>query len=133
MYTVQLAVGNAPYGAVLNDLLAHTESCRVTSVDRPDPRQAGVLVLNEQTLDCLPLPLDRPERVVLITHKEPERLARAWEAGIRCVVFDSDPPRTMALAIMGAALRVRSPNALDSPVNMPHSSVNSTATQPKIH
>lgn len=133
MYTVQLAVGNAPYGAVLSDLLSHTETCRVTSVDRPDPRQSGVLVLNEQTLDCLPLPLDRPERVVLITHKEPERLARAWEAGIRCVVFDSDPPRTMALAIMGAALRVRSPNALDSPVNMTHSSVNSTLTQPKIH
>jgi hypothetical protein len=133
MYTVQLALGNAPYSAVLSDLLVHTETCHVTSVDRPDPRQGGVLVLNEQTLDCLPLPLDRPERVVLITHKEPERLARAWEAGIRCVVFDSDPPRTMALAIMGAALRVRSPNAPDSPVNMPHSSVNSTITQPKIH
>jgi hypothetical protein len=133
MYTVQLAVGNAPYGAVLSDLLARTESCRVTSVDRPDPRQPGVLVLNEQTLDCLPLPLDRPERVVLITPKEPQRLARAWEAGIRCVVFDSDPPRTMALAIMGAGLRVRSPNALDSPVNITHPPEPTPTSHPKIH
>ena len=133
MYTVQLAVGNAPYGVVLNDLLAHTESCRVTAVDRPDPRQPGVLVLNDQTLDGLPLPLDRPERVVLITHKQHQCLARAWEAGIRCVVFDSDPPRTMALAIMGAALRVRSPNGLDRPVNIPHSSGSSLTSHPKIH
>lgn len=132
MDTVQLAVGNAPYRAVLSDLLAHAESCRVTAVDRPDPRQPGVLVLNDQTLGCLPLPLDRPERVVLITPNEPRGMARAWEAGIRCVVFDSDPPRTMALAIMGAALRVRSPNALDSPVNMTHSSVSSTPKHPKI-
>jgi len=133
MYTVQLAVGNAPYSAVLSEILAHTETCRVTAVDRPDQHEPGVLVLCEQTLDSLPLPLDRPERVVLITSKEPKRLARAWKAGIRCVVFDSDPPRTMALAIIGAALRVRSPNALDSPANIPHSSVSSPASHPKVY
>jgi hypothetical protein len=121
MYTVQLAVGNAPYGATLCDLLAHTESCHVQAVDKPDPRQSGVVVVNEQTLDRMPKPIERPERVVLITPKEPERLARAWEAGIRCVVFDSDPPRTMALAVMGAALRVRTPNLPDAAMEMPHS------------
>jgi hypothetical protein len=121
MYNVQLAVGSAPYGAVLCDLLARTESCHVTAVDRPDPREPGVLVVNEQTLECLPTPIDRPERVVLITPKEPAGLARAWEAGIRCVVFDSDPPRTMALAVMGAALRVRSPNVPQTPVEITQS------------
>lgn len=131
MYTVQLAVGNAPYGAVLCDLLARTESCHVTAVDRPDPRQSGVLVVNEQTLDSLPTPIDRPERIVLITPKEPERLARAWEAGIRCVVFDSDPPRTMALAVMGAALRVRSPNMPNGPVEFTQSSRGKTIGRPK--
>src|SRR5690242_17301354 len=133
MYSVQLAVGNAPYSAVLSEILAYTETCRVTAVDRPDLHQPGVLVLSEQTLDSLPLPLDRPERVVLITSKAPKRLAHAWKAGIRCVIFDSDPPRTMALAIIGAALRVRSPNALDSPANIPHSSVSSPASHPKVH
>ena len=131
MYTVQLAVGNAPYGAVLCDLLTRTESCHVTAVDRPDPRQSGVLVVNEQTLECLPTPIDRPERIVLITPKEPARLARAWEAGIRCVVFDSDPPRTMALAVMGAGLRVRSPNAPDRPVEMTQPPRRSTVHRPK--
>ena len=118
MYTVQLAVGNAPYGAVLSDLLAHAESYRVTEVERPDSRQPGVLVVNERTLDLLPTPLDRPERVVLITTNEAKRLERAWQAGIRCVVFDSDPPRTMALAIMAAALRVRTPNTEPGPASI---------------
>jgi len=113
MYTVQLAVGNAPYGALLSDLLKHTESCSVTAVDKPDPRQPGVMVLNEKTLDSLPSPIERPERIVLITPNEARRLERAWQAGIRCVVFDSDPPRTMALAVMAAALRVRTPNQPD--------------------
>jgi len=120
MYTVQLAIGKAPYGAMLQDLLEHTENCDVKAVDRPDPRRSGVMVVNEESLERLPMPLDQPERVVLITAKEPECLTRAWEAGIRSVVFESDPPRTMALAVMAAALRVRSPNAPVSPLEMPH-------------
>jgi hypothetical protein len=133
MYTVQLAVGNAPYGATLCDLLARMESCHVAAVDRPDPRQTGVLVVNEQTLEYLAMPLDRPERVVLITPKEPERLARAWEAGIRCVVFDSDPPRTMALAVMGAALRVRTPNLPASHASLTQASRRATTERLKTH
>jgi hypothetical protein len=39
MYTVQLAIGNGPYGAVLSDLLTHIESCCRQAVDKPDPRQ----------------------------------------------------------------------------------------------
>lgn len=133
MYTVQLAVGNAPYGATLCDMLAHTESCHVQSVDKPDPRQSGVMVVNEKTLDRMSKPIERPERVVLITPKEPERLERAWEAGIRCVVFDSDPPRTMALAVMGAVLRVRTPNLPSVPMEMPHSTRDGNSHRTKIH
>ncbi|MBZ5596656.1 MAG: hypothetical protein LAP39_30820 [Acidobacteriia bacterium] len=133
MYTVQLAVGNAPYGALLCDLLAHTESCHVQAVDKPDPRQSGVMVVNEKTLDRMPKPIERPERVVLITPKEPERLASAWEAGIRCVVFDSDPPRTMALAVMGAALRVRTPNVPAGPLEMPHPPRDGNVHRVKTH
>ena len=118
MYAVQLAVGKAPYGATLFDLLTHTESCSVTPVDKPDPTAPGVMVVNEQTLDSLPKPIERPERVVLITPNEARRLERAWQAGIRCVLFDSDPPRTMALAVLAAALRVRTPNRPNQPASI---------------
>lgn len=110
MQTVQLALGDAPYVSVVRDLLAHSDTCQITTVQRPDPKKFGVLVVNDETLDCLPKPLERPERVVLITRNDPQRLARAWEAGIRCVVFDTDPPRTIMLAVMAAALRVRCPS-----------------------
>jgi hypothetical protein len=122
MYTVQLSIGNAPYGAVLSDLLTHTESCCVQAVDKPDPRRSGVLVVNEKTMDSLPIPIDRPERGVLITPNQARSLERAWQAGIRCVVFESDPPRTMALAVMAAAFRVRTPTWPDRVVNIPPSS-----------
>jgi hypothetical protein len=118
MFNVQLAVGDAPYGVQLSDLLKHTESCSVAAVDRPDPKQPGVMVVNEKTVESLPSPLERPERVVLITPNEARRLERAWQAGIRCVVFDSDPPRTMALAVMAAALRVRTPTPSDQPASI---------------
>ena len=132
MYSVQLAIGNAPYGTVLSDLLTHTESCSVTAVDKPDPKQPGVMVVNEKTLDSLPTPIERPERIVLITPNEARRLERAWQAGIRCVVFDSDPPRTMALAVMAAALRVRTPNPPQGPANIPPTSRRGDARRTRI-
>ncbi len=132
MYNVQLAVGNAPYGATLSDLLTHTESCSVMPVDKPDPNQPGVMVVNERTVDSLPSPIERPERIVLITPNEARRLERAWQAGIRCVVFDSDPPRTMALAVMAAALRVRTPNRPEHPVSIAPTSRQGALQRSKI-
>lgn len=110
MQTIQLALGNAPYLGAVRDLLAHSHTYQVTTADKPDPKKSGVLVVNEDTLESLPLPVERPDRVVLITCNDPQRLSRAWEAGIRCVVFDTDPPRTIVLSVMAAALRVRSPS-----------------------
>lgn len=134
MQTVQLAVGDARYGAVLHDLLERAGTCQVTPVDRPDVRQPGVLVVNEAGLDSLSVPLAHPERVVLITRNDPRLLARAWDAGIRSVVFDSDPPRTMVLAVMAAALRVRCPSVPDSPVQItqPHRQMVSKTKENKL-
>ena len=72
----------------------------------PDPSQHCVLVLDETAFARLPLPLSNPERVVLITRKDPQLLAQAWDAGIVSVVSEEDPLNTVLLAIMAAALRV---------------------------
>ena len=66
---------------------------------------AGVLVLDAEQLDRLAVPLDNPERVVLITKNDPRALSRAWEAGVNSVVFDKDPLNTTVLAVMSARLR----------------------------
>jgi len=115
MYAVQLALRNAPYASVLAEILANTRTCNLEWVDKPDPQKYGVLVVNEKTLDDLWEPIERPERVVLVAPNEARHLERAWNAGIRSVVLDSDPPRIIALAVLAAALRESRPNTPHRP------------------
>jgi len=106
MQTVQLSISDAAYAAKVREALARSCAWHVESVDRADPSQHCVLVLDEAALARLPLPLSNPERVVLITRKDPQLLAQAWEAGVVSVVSEEDPISTVLLAIMAAALRI---------------------------
>ena len=106
MQTVQLAIADGEYSAVVRDALSLTCAWHVESVDRPDSARHCVLVLDQLGLERLPLPLRNPERIVLIVHKDPQLLAQAWEAGIVSVVSEDDPINTVLLAIMAAGLRV---------------------------
>ncbi len=106
MDTVQLAIADAPYAAALRELLERSGTRKVQYVDVPDPNLEGVIVVDSEGLDRLPLPLPKPERVVLITRNDPQHLSRAWNAGVRSVVFCDDPLNTAVLAIMAAGLRL---------------------------
>jgi len=106
MQTVQLSMSDAAYAATVREALSHNCAWHIESVDRADPSKHCVLVLDETALARLPLPLSNPERVVLITRKDPYLLAQAWEAGIVSVVSENDPISTVLLAIMAAALRI---------------------------
>ena len=109
IHTVQLAIADPVYAAALRDIITRSGPWHVVSVQQPDPRQKGVLVLDGDALDRLAVPLPNPERVVLITHKDPQRLSRAWDAGIVSVVAVEDSPGTVLLAIMAASLRTPKP------------------------
>lgn len=106
MQSVQLAIADAVYAAALREALARTGPWQVHAVDRPNPTETCVLVLDEDAFSRLPLPMPHPERVVLITRKDPQHLSQAWDAGIMSVVSVDDAPNTILLAIMAAALRV---------------------------
>jgi hypothetical protein len=106
MQTVQLSIADSVYAASVREALSRSCAWHVESVDRPDPSQHCAMVLDETAFVRLPLPLSNPERVVLITRKDPQLLAQAWEAGIVSVVSEEDPISTVLLAIMAAALRV---------------------------
>ena len=106
MEIVQLTIGDGPYASALRELLERNGATPVRCVDVPDPDHEGVIVVDCAGLERLPVPLVNPERVVLITRNDSEHLARAWNAGIRSVVFDEDPLSTAVLAIMAAELRV---------------------------
>lgn len=106
LQTVQLSIADGVYAATVRDALCRSCAWHVESVTRPDPTQPCVLVLDETAFESLPLPLSNPQRIVLITRKDPQLLAHAWEAGIVSVVSVNDPMNTILLAIMAAALRV---------------------------
>lgn len=106
MQSVQLAIADAVHSAALREALARSGPWQVVPVTAPDPAQNCVLVIDEDAFNRLPLPLEHPERVVLITRKDPPHLAQAWDAGIVSVVSFDDAPSTILLAIMAAALRL---------------------------
>jgi hypothetical protein len=111
MQTVQLAIIDSAYEAALRDALARSGPWRVERFDTPRPGERCVLVMDEACLNRISLPLPYPERVVLLTRKDPANLSHAWEAGIVSLVSPNDPPGTVLLAIMAAALRVPKPPA----------------------
>ena len=111
MQTVQLVIRDTAYAAALRDALVHSGPWHVECAGQPDPSGKCVLVMDEESLGRAPLPLAYPERVVLITRKGPENLSHAWDAGIVSVVSADDPPNTVLLAIMAAALRIPKPQS----------------------
>ena len=111
MKRIQLAISEPEYLDALSRQLRGTRGVEPVAVNEPDPSRDGVVVLDDEALDHVILPLAHPERVVLITHNNPRRLAQAWDAGIRSVVFYSDPVGTAVLAIMAASLRTPTPVA----------------------
>jgi hypothetical protein len=117
MQSVQFALADAVYSAALRDALVHSGPWHVTRVDDPDPGQMCVVVMDEDAFNRSLLPLSHPERVVLITRKDPQHLSRAWDAGIVSVVSMDDAPNTVLLAIMAAALRVPKTPAAPDPAS----------------
>ena len=110
LQTVQLCIADGIYAAAVREALSRNCAWHVVSADHPDVSSPGVLVLDEAAFGQLPSCLPNPERVVLITRKEPQLLADAWEAGIVSLVSQDDPISTVLLAIMAAALRVVKPH-----------------------
>jgi len=116
LQTVQLAISDGAFSAAVRDALCRSCAWHVEMVDLPDPSHHCVLVLDEPAFERLTLPLNNPERVVLIARKDThEMMAQAWEAGIVSVVSADDPINTVLLAIMAAALRVVKFHAIGSP------------------
>ena len=116
MQTVQLAISDGAFAAVVREALSRSCAWHVEAAGRPDLSQHCVLVLDEAAFERLPLPLNNPERVVLITRKDThEMMAQAWDAGIVSVVSADDPINTVLLAIMAAALRVAKSHGAAAP------------------
>jgi hypothetical protein len=105
MTTVQVAIGDTEYAQTVSALLGREARYQLLMVAEPDLTREGVIVLDCEHLQQLGSAVDAPERFVLITRKDPERLASLWNAGIRHVVFREDSASTLQLAVSAAELR----------------------------
>jgi hypothetical protein len=105
MTTVQVAIRDTEYAQTVSALLRREGRYRLMMVAEPDLTLEGVIVLDCEHLERLPSAVDAPERFVLITRKDPDKLAALWNAGIRHVVFQEDSPNTLQLAVSAAELR----------------------------
>ena len=105
MRTIQIAVSDDGYASNLSRLLGQSGAWEIVCVEVPDAARAGVVVVDEDALECLPAPLENPERVVLVDRGAGVDLDRAFEMGIKSVVSSRDPWDTVLLAVMAADLR----------------------------
>jgi hypothetical protein len=103
MKTVQVAIQDPGYADSIRDLLVQDGSHRVHLVERPDPALEGVIIADAAHLDGLPLSNEK-ERLVVMVHKERDDLLKIWDAGVRHVVFQGDPPQTARVVVLGVEL-----------------------------
>ena len=133
MQSVQLSIADCQYANTVREALSRSCAWHIEAVEQPDFSYHGVMVLDEEAFARLPLPLSNPERVVLISHREPQapQLAQAWEAGILSVVSEEDSLSTVLLAIMASGLRVEKPtSSTDSSEITPTSGSESASIAP---
>jgi hypothetical protein len=105
MKTVQIAIGNTEYARSLRELLLRDGTHRVYLVDQPDLRLDGIVMIDGDRTSNLSVLDSEPERFVVMTRMGSDVLSRIWDAGVRHVLFDGDPPNTAQLAIIAAELR----------------------------
>lgn len=105
MALIQLLVQSDSYAQTLSALLTR-EGCEVVLSTRPDFELEGSIVADREALERNPMLLSHPDRIILITPNDQGFLSLLWEHNIRSVVFESDPPETVLLAVLGAGIRL---------------------------
>lgn len=104
MKTVQVAIQNREYADSVRHLLLHDGKHRVQIVESPDMTSSGVIIIDAASLDHLSLLPTDHDRVVVIAHKDSEKLSKVWDAGLRQVVFYGDPPQIVVAVVLGVEL-----------------------------
>ncbi len=100
MSLVQLLVEKDGKAAALKALLDR-EGFDVVRTSVPDFERKGAIVADRRALEEFPALLNYPDRVIPIASNDSKFLAMLWQHRIRSVVFDTDPPGTVLLAILG--------------------------------
>lgn len=105
MGTIQISLSDGTRAEALCSLLERSTQTPVLRAERPDLESACVAVLDEETFQRLPRPIEYADRIVLITRHDAMHLKEAWEAGVHSVLSEQDPLNTVVLAVLATCLR----------------------------
>lgn len=103
---IQIALNNARLAERLRESLLHTGARKIDLVEAADPRDDGVIVTDAERLPK-PSAIRKPERYVALAPRQEQVLECAWNAGVKSVVYDTEPISTIVLAVMAARLNAR--------------------------
>lgn len=103
---IQIALSDARLAQKLRELLLHTGALRIDLVEAADQLDDGVIVTDAERLPR-PSAIRKPERYVAIAPRREQALECAWNAGVKSVVYDTEPISTIVLAVMAARLHAR--------------------------
>ncbi|MCU0227498.1 MAG: hypothetical protein MUF01_07640 [Bryobacterales bacterium] len=106
MTTVQIIMADSRYASELGRLLLRDGQHRVLHLDALDEAESGVVVMDSHHFQDLSLPPCHPDQVVLVADHQEALLTKAWEAGLRSVVYADEPIQTTLLAVIAAELRL---------------------------
>jgi hypothetical protein len=104
MKTVQVAIEDREYADSVRHLLLQDGRHRVQVLEKPDVTLGGVIIIDVASLDKFSLEPTDQDRLVVIAHKESDKLSKVWDAGLRHVVFYGDPPQRVLAAVLGVEL-----------------------------
>ena len=77
MGSIQLALSDAAKAEALRGVLARSAQREVVCMDRPDLDSACVVVVDQAHFSVLPLPLSKPDRVILLASSATRKPGRA--------------------------------------------------------
>ena len=110
MHIVQLAIRDSEHAYSLRDLLLGDGAHQVHVVERPNLAIPGVIVMDVDHLKRSGALANGRERLVVMTSKASDDLARVWKAGVRHVVFNGDAPHTVRVAVLATELSLTAPS-----------------------
>ena len=93
MTLVQIVLTNQGYAEELAQLLFSIGQHEVLRPPIPDLNLGGVVVMDLNCFCRLEVRPLRPERIVLVANRAADSLSRAWDAGLKSVVYEDDPTR----------------------------------------
>ncbi len=102
--TVQVAIPDPAYADSVRNLLIQDVRHQIHLVERPNFDLPGVIIMDALCVNSFPTVAKEQKRLLVMAHKERDDLSKLWDAGVRHVLFYEDPPRLLAIQVLGIEL-----------------------------